>query len=334
MDTINIRVQTDKVLNVEDIPRLKATKNINSIGILKDKSCRLIISIPRTHYLSNAYLVTSEWEVQSALEYVKAELERLGYKIMRMEVTRVEYPFTYIRPVEESFNSHRQVFQLFSMCGDIYGYKAKDFGKGNRRENYLLRNSWIPGRSRSGISIYDQHLKINETERKLRTEKILKDYPDLPSRTRVEISMRYRKILKDRSSLRLNEVKKLSYKVIDEVIFKNIYEAIKLTTKTLTSALKKARVKQGNSFKLATFIRDHKELIFDYTLLREAIKKAYINYEGAKYAYKAAKKELIKLEESEGVFYIGNLKRIENIKKQLKKESRSSTRGSSKAVKG
>ncbi|ADO82684.1 hypothetical protein [Ilyobacter polytropus] len=152
-------------------------------------------------------------------------------------------------------------------------------------------------------------------------KKVLEDFGDLKERTRVEVSIRLRKNRKNFKENMLKEVKFRSFKYLDHIIFNNINKAKQKSILTLSNQLNKWRKEKGDSFRLNTFIEANKDIIYDYSLLREAIKNSYSNSQTAEKTYLKAKKYLLELEERDNTKYINNFKRIDDFKKQIKKEA-------------
>jgi hypothetical protein len=325
-DTIDFKFQTS--IPIEDLD-LKTLKNLSFInkGSRMEQNLYLTLSFPRGYYHNNAKLIKYEEEVQKVLLSMIEGIESLGYEIEKIELMRVDYPFTYYRDPNENFNSHRQIYELFSLCAEEYGWKAKDIGRG-QKETCMLVDTLISGRSRNKITIYNQALRLMETGwNKDIYYKTLMDYPELPNRTRIEVSLRRRKVLKNLKDLKLKEIKELAYGTIEEIIFNQIPKVKDKLIAQLGERLKMERESKGNKFKLESFIlrEENKRLIIDFTIMREAINIAYKNNSSVSTIARRAKKIIIEMEEKEGVFYISNLERIKKIERQLKKERRNST---------
>lgn len=325
MDTIDIKIFTDRDITMEDIEQLKSLKYINSVRLGKNGKI-LQVSFPRYFYLNNAYLITKEREVQEVIKDLIKNIEVLDYALEGVQSLREDYPFTFYRKNGETFSSYAQIWNLFSFCAEIEGWNDIPFGKEDRK-TYIMQDTSINGWSRKKISIYNPASKVLDKEGDKKSENTLKDYPNFEYRTRMEVSLRYRRELDGYKGINLKEIKQKSFNIMEDTIFKNIDEAKEKAESELTKQLMFSREKNGKSFKMGEFIRDNKDSIYDYSILRSAIKKAYENKNSYESACKKSKSILIELEKKFGIFYIGNWKRVGNIKKQLKKEcNRSTTR--------
>ena len=319
MDTVEYLIFLNKALSEEDLQQLKCLGVIKSIRI-SIHGWIIEVIIPRHFFINNAYLITKQKEVNKAMSEVIESIVALGYKIEKIETLRVDYPFTCIRDPQESFNSYRQIWEWFGSASELQKWSVKDTGCKKARETYTMHDTLKLGKSRNKIVIYDQHAKMKQKLSKSLFAKTLEEYPELENRSRIEVVQRHRQVYRG-SYPSLKKIKNRSYEILEEVIFSKLELAKKETIEELTRKLISSRELKANCFRLGEFIRDNKMLIYDYEILRESIKNVY-KESSAKKTYKRAKKILKELEEKEGVFYIGNFKRIEEMKKQLKKENR------------
>lgn len=321
MDTIDLKIFTDNEILEEDLEQLRELKMVNGFKLVRGRKI-FIVSFPRYYFSkSNAYLITKETEVNRVLEELRENVESLGYKIEKEEILRGDYPFTHQRPGIESFMGWGQVWRFLGACGKVEGWTYKEIGQDGEIETLIIQDTLRNGASRERIKIYNQALKL-EVNGEL--EVSLMEFPDLKTRSRIEVSQRIRKNIKSYKGRMLKEIKLSSYQLLENVIFKNIAVAKERNIKELTKALTEWREDKGKAFRLSTFIEANKFKIYDYTLLREAIKRVY-DKRSYQTVYIRSKKYLEALEKRGGIYYLGNLERLEALKREIKKETRAST---------
>ncbi|MGB6129211.1 MAG: hypothetical protein WBG30_10700, partial [Psychrilyobacter sp.] len=240
-----------------------------------------------------------------------------GYKV-EVETLRIDYPFTFIRPGIETFESWGNVHKLLNLCALKYGLKFKEHPSSEGEEGYSTADNFFSHKIK--ISIYNQALKLREKSKFNEYETTREKFNDLEQRTRIEVSNRLR--IKG-SKLSLKNVKNKAYEVIEEVYFNNLDLVLNEKAEKLTKELNEAR--SETKFRIEIFIKDNLSNIYDLDILKKAIKLSYKSPKSAEEVITKSKKILLKVEEKTGIFFIGNLKRVKELKKQLKKEKRSPT---------
>jgi len=321
LDTIDLKVLTNKEILEEDLEQLRELKMINGFKYGVHGKV-FIVSFPRYfYYRSNAYLITKESEVQEVLKELKGSIKALGYQVEKEEILRGDYPFTHNRPGLETFKGWGQIWRFLGLCAEVQGWKYKEIGQDGEIETLIIQDTFRNKASKERIKIYNQALKL-EVNGEL--ELSLKEFPCLDTRSRIEVSQRIRREVKSFKRKILKEIKKTSYDLLEEIVFKSIPAAKERAIKELENLLKEWREEKGSTFRLSTFIEANKFKIYDFTILREAIKRIY---PGGSYrtVSKRAKKCIEEMEKRDGVYYQGNLKRIEQLRKEIKKESKIST---------
>ncbi len=314
MDTVDLMVSTDKDILDFHWEQLRELKNINGIRFRKEGKI-IILSFPRYfYYSSNTYLITKEDEVNEVLDNLVEAVELLGYEIIDICFLRIDYPFSFLRPEGESFESWKQIWAFIGVSSNISGWGCKSYSELEGAESYYFRNP----NSKIRLTIYDQALKVKNSGR---LERALKVFPDLKKRTRIEVSMKVRKNRQRFKGGILKEVKTRAMKALYKIIFRNIEEAKESSRLVITNLLKEWRKEKAHSFRVDTFIEANKHIIYDYVLLREAIISTYSNPKSAEAIYRKARKYLLELEERDGIKYFKNFKRLESLIKILEKEA-------------
>lgn len=316
MDTSDLKIKTIPDLSKKDILKLRKEDYINRWTMGSDYNY-VVLSIPKTYYKNNAYLVTKQAEVKRSMEQLKEIIENKGYQV-EIETLRIDYPFTFIRPGIETFESWDNIHRLLNLCGVKYGLNDKEYLSSKGKEGFCIADNFFNHKIK--ISIYNQALKLREKGKFSEYETTIKKFNDLEQRTRIEVSNRLR--IKG-AKLSLKNIKTKAYEVLEEIYFNNLDLVLNEKIEELTNNLNKAREKE--KFRIDKFIERNLKNIYDFEILKRAIKLSYENYHTIKSTITKSKKIILEIEEETGVFYVGNIKRVKELKKQLKKEKRSPT---------
>lgn len=321
MDTIDLKILTHREILEEDLEQLRELKMVNGFkyGV---RGKIFIVSFPRYYfYKSNAYLITKEREVQKVLKELRDNIQGLGYQVEKEEILRGDYPFTHYRPNFETFKGWGQIWRFLGVCAEVQGWKHKEIGQDGDIETFIIQDTLRNKASKERIKIYNQALKL-EVNGEL--ELSLIEFPGIETRSRIEVSQRIRKDVKSFKGKVLKEIKKSSYDLLEEVIFKNVPIAEERAVKELEKLLKEWREEKGSAFRLSVFIEANKFKIYDYVILREAIKRSY-GKNSCWNITRRAKEYLLEIEGREGLYFLDNLKRLKELRKGIKKEFKVST---------
>ena len=284
------------------------------------------ISYPRYFYGNNAYLIkTSDecFEVQE--DFVKALRHSLFTKLQEIELTRLDIPFTYVMDRGERFPNFSN---LFKVMGEVYYYKNSN-GRPKafidliteEKESIIFTDSKTSSAYNSKVTIYDQYLNL---ERKLPArefEKALDDFNELPYRMRIEVSKRIRRkgySLEEFADADLFEHYKEEYK---KYIFENLLNFRKIEilyekqAQELSKRLKKEIKSRGFSY--GHFILMEEKYIYDYEILRKAVKLAIENRKTRENAITTIKKILSKYEDENRKIVLKVFKRLEEIEEMI-----------------
>lgn len=325
MDTLDIRIETTPPMELADIKHLKKNKIINKF-VIGEIDNHIVLSVPNHYFSNNAYIVRTEKELSMVLKHMEMIIINQGYKIDKIHTKRIDLPFTTIREEKETFESWQQVYKLFSLSSEKYGYITKYICGNDGLETIYFKDR--PTKCRTQIIIYNQSKRLKDHCTIQEYDHTISSFRDLKQRTRTEVSFRKRTEL---DKLNLKESKEKAYQIIEHVFFNNLEQVIEETIKKLSYRLMEARKEEN--FRLLTFILKNQTFIYDFNILKEAIKNNYENKLTAKAVISKSKKILKGMEEEQKIFYIGNLKRIGEYLKQLKKEKRSPTSRTSNKIK-
>lgn len=203
MDTIDLKLTTKFEIPTEKLESLKD----NNLWISKYKVYHIIkkseyfykfvISFPKFFHNTNSYLITTQKEVDKVLNLFYSYISK--YDIISCNLTRVDYPFTYIMPEEIEFTEYYNLFRFLSQstlnnnsCKIKNGkYFASLFNK--KKETFIFADAKDVSKGNNKIVIYNQYLCKKE---KLEEHDFLKDlskFPNLKRRMRIEVRLKKNK---------------------------------------------------------------------------------------------------------------------------------------------
>ena len=295
MDTIEISLRIIKELSIMLIERLR--RDINSLvspygytfcDVLEVSSTgNLIIKIsyPRYFFGNNAYLITKRSECFEVQKYfVDNIMEDPYWKdiIGEINLLRVDIPFTYQMRDNEEFNSYENVFQI---CAIVYN-KTKNKARPKAFIDMIDRkletviysdNGKSDKSSNNKLMIYNQYLNLNQKLDEEVFEDTLETYEDLPYRIRMEVSkrIRLRKSFDNEEFSNLDILgsyfedykKYILYYALNKDKIDKLYDE---RTKELAEILRERRA-LGN-FNYEVFVLQNLDFIYDYEILRRALR--------------------------------------------------------------
>lgn len=342
MDTIQVSIKLNenniKKLtheNIQEIRRfINGIKNLEGYHYCKFLELSSVnnivvkISYPRFFEHVNAYLISDSQECLRVQDHFSLRISNhpLLYGSV-IYLNRVDIPFTFIMGPNYDFNSYKKVYQVFN-----YVYKRK-----NRRASpkafmdieefkvETLTYADTPGISanNSKIMIYDQYKNI---ETKTRDREALNnletEYGDLSRRMRIEVSKRIK-----RKGFTVEEfsqfdifgeyfVKHKNYlleNILDLNEVDNFYneKAIDLANRLL-------EYKEGsNFFTYENFIYREIEHIYDYEIIRRALKICIDNINTRENAITTIRKVLKDYQLNENIIVMETYKNIIEIRKAI-----------------
>lgn len=350
MDTVQMDlifkkgIEFNKKEEKEIIKRLSELSSFyghNYCDILKDinygKETKVIVklSYPRFYFGNNAYLINSFKECKEVQKHFVSQLQedKLLKNIEKIKVTRIDIPFTYMMKKNYYFYNYTNVYKILAL---VFSEKYRNVRSksiidtiSRKEETVIYSDTKNISAYNTKITIYNQILNLESKDGKyINIKKILKIYPKLPQRMRIEMSKRI-----NRKAMSLKEFKKYDFflkysekykEELDKVMFNEnlINEIYNQKIKILTEILKEYKKSKGKKFTYENFILDKKEDIYDYEILKEAIKKSIINKKSQENAMMTVRKVFKELEKNDGRITIGVRKILKEIKKTIDKSFR------------
>lgn len=311
MDTIsiNLYVNKDKRLTstelkdlAEDIAKFKSTEGYRYItlnSVSKGDRVSFKLTYPRFYDGNNAFIIRSKKMCIKLQEHFIKCLCDFGYDkyFTKVEVIRVDIPFTFYMEENKTFNSY---FNLFVLFADIYEYESTrrssitvERTRTREKETVYYADTPVVSNYNSRIVIYNQNLNIklkytsDDNDEQLTYENVLWRHPDLPKRIRIEVSKRVKRHpipLYDFAKLDILETYYENFKtyLLDNIFDLNILDKVtEDRIETLTIKFNKRRDNKG--FNFGKFILQEQVDIRDYKSLRLAMKKSLknpISYKG------------------------------------------------------
>ncbi|WP_338964172.1 hypothetical protein [Fusobacterium nucleatum] len=324
MDTISIKLEySDKYkIYLNELESIK--RNLNSfkseygytyIDVLEsNEKCMIIkISYPRFFKGNNAFLITKISECLEVQEYFVQQLKLYGYInfFPNINLIRVDIPFTYYMKGEEDFCYYQNIFKIFA-----YIYKKNKLNASpkaiqdilsGKQETLYYTDTKVIANYNSRIMIYNQDLNISD-KYKDTYQNIIKEFPDLKKRIRIEVSKRIKKasiFIKDFANFNILGHYFSSFKkyLLDNLINTDDLEIIyREKVEELTNLLIQEREKRN--FTYEAFLLEYINDIWDYEILRRAVKKATANVKTYENAITSIRKILKKYEERNSVMIL------------------------------
>lgn len=345
MDTMQLGLMFDEDIDISRREQQRIQNKIESIqSPIGNMFCDVIkfstisnkviikVSFPRYFYHNNAYLVESSEECFKVQKTLIKELKKsFGEDLKTISVERIDIPFTYIMDKNCAFTDYNNIYKVAAL---IFGIKHKksvsksiiDTITEDRETITYADTTTISGYNKK-VMIYDQYLnlktKLGKHSREFKDT--IKDFPELKRRMRIEVSKRTPRIpisLKEFSKYDFfkdssEKYKKLLLKeLLNNESLENIYEK---EIKKLSKILKKYREKKGKRFKYENFIMVEMKNIYDYKILRGALKVILKNNKSLENGVSQVRRILKELEEEDGLKILEVKKEIKKIRKTIKK---------------
>lgn len=325
MDTISIKLEySDKYkIYLNQLESIK--RNLNSfkseygytyIDVLEsNEKCMIIkISYPRFFKGNNAFLITKVSECLEVQEYFIQQLKSYGYInfFPNINLIRVDIPFTYYMKEEEDFCHYQNIFKIFA-----YIYKKNESNASpkaiqdilsGKQETLYYADTKVIANYNSRIMIYNQDLNISD-KYKDTYQNIIKEFPDLKKRIRIEVSKRIRRKPMGISTFAKFDIFSLYFPRFKRYLLDNLLNIddleifYKKKIEELTNLLVEEKEKKRN-FTYEAFLLEHIHDIWDYEILRKALKKAIPNVKTYENAITAIRKILKKYEERNSIMIL------------------------------
>ena len=303
-------------------------------------------SYPRFFSKTNAYLVKTKeecirvhkkfigeiWsEVSLMTEIRRNEKIELGDWIknnLRIKLTRVDVPFTYVMEDTESFKSYQTVYKVLEEIFKIKNKKCvpKEIKGNGEIQTIVLSNTANPNDYNSKLTIYNQAQKFKDYYKEKYPsllESIYKENIDLEQRIRMEVSKRV-----NRKEFTLKEfedfdifteyVKPYAKYILDNIFDDEVLEKVKEQQVALLKE-KLIAERKKNNFSYENFIFYNHSFIYDWDILRQAIMETSSNENSGYQGTSTAKKILAKLGRDRDIIYFGVFKKIKDMKKMISK---------------
>lgn len=336
MDTISIKINFKKELNISDIKWLensingfRSQYNFTFCDVLEFKGNTAIVKISYPRYFkgSNAFLISSPQEcleVNSTL-YNALTYKELQYEILDIELIRVDIPFTYTMSNNEFFHNYKNIYKIFAEV-----YERKNINAcpkmisqiiSENPETLIYSNTKVSGNYNSKVQIYNQYQNLCDKNEDESFRKIIEVYPDLSKRIRMEVSKRI-----NRNSFTLEQFgnydihsdyydkhrKYLLDNFFDMSLIDAIYEelAIELSNK-LESAISET------TFKYEVFLLYNLKNMYDYKILRRALELKISNKKTLESAVTRVRKILEGYEKNEEIIVLDTYKHIKKMYEQF-----------------
>lgn len=296
VDTIESKLITIGDINIEEmdnlkqhISELKSPLGYRYCDILeesrnKDRGLIIKISYPRYFYGSNAYLVTTKYECfEVQKHFIDSIMEDTFFSqiVAGIQLTRVDIPFTYYMNKVLDFHSYVNVYRIFAEVYNNIKENARakgyvDLLDGKYETVIYSDNGKTDKSSNNRLMIYNQYQNL---KCKLGDDDITEieiKYPDIKRRMRLEVAKRIR-----RKEFSLEKFKNLdilgeyfeeyrSY-ILENVLNEKEIEAFyNKKVEELVNKLIKERA--YGKFKYEVFILKNFQSIYDYEILRRALK--------------------------------------------------------------
>lgn len=295
-DTIQVKVTLKKDIDMEEmdffkghIVSLRSPNGFKYCDILeesrnKTRGLNIKISYPRYFNGNNAYLITKKHECFEVQEHFIDSIvnDTLFKQIVRsIELARVDIPFTYYMKEDMDFHSYVNIYRIFakvynSKKGNARPKSIIDIIKGTYETVVYSDNGKSDKSSNNKLMIYNQYLNLRNKLEERNMVEVEKKYPDLKRRIRLEVSKRIR-----RKEFTLEKFKSFDilgeyfeeYKsyILENVLNEKEIEAFyNKKVEELVNKLIKERA-YGN-FKYEVFILKDFQSVYDYEILRRALK--------------------------------------------------------------
>ena len=302
---------------------------------VNDNYLNVILSYPKYFYFTNAYLISRNEECLEVnnhfINYIRNYIVQstginssyyLNYfeNNIGITITRVDTPFTYFMNAGETFHSYKNVYKIL---GNIYSYNNSNCNPKNYNnflkneiETLIFTDTANVRAFNSKITIYNQFNKMADYYQNNSNVfgKIIKDYPDLQSRIRIEISKKIRRKSFSPEEFRTFSIFEYVYKFADYAL-ENMFNG---TILNLILVQQKEKLKNllmyekqvNNNFNYKNFVINNLEEIWDYEILRQAIMETSNTCDSGYQACSTARSVLLETWQDKGIIFFGVIKKI------------------------
>lgn len=303
-------------------------------GVIYGNETKVIVklSFPRFYFENNAYLISTYSECREVQKHFVEQLQKNKFlkKVKAIKITRVDIPFTYLMKEDKEFHNYSNVFKILASAftkrySRVEGKSVVDTKK-KKEQTVTFTDAPVASAYNTKIMIYNQKLNLDsKLKEEIDLRKTLEKFPDLPRRMRIEMSKRINRkemSLKDFQKFELFEEYSNKYKkelknlLFDEELLDGVYEE---EVEKLAEILEEERKFQKKRFTYKNFLSEYVEDIYDYRILRGAVKSIIFNESTKESAITEIRKELKSSEERKGLIVIGVRDIVEDIADTIKK---------------
>ena len=342
MDTIQISIvlSEEKLKEVTHADLQDAAKYINEIkskygyrycdclDISNSGNLIVKISYPRFFKGVNAHLISTSTECnQVHWDFCFNIYKHPLMHDAEIELSRVDIPFTFMMTKDYNFNSYRKVYQVLD-----YVYRKKNI-KSNPKaytnvskytpETIIYADTPTIAKYNQKIMIYDQFNNLKaKTEDESRFFEITAEYKGLSKRMRIEVSKRInRKSFSIQEFIEFNIFKEYSKKY-KKYLLDNLFDLDEVDIFYEESAIKLAKRllnyrKQVSNFIYEAFIYREIEHIYDYEIIRRALKICIDNPKTREKAITVIRKVLMAYQLDENIIVMDTYETIEQMREVI-----------------
>ena len=286
------------------------------------------LSYPRFYAGINDFLITTRQECLIVQEYFANILAHMPYlnNIVAIDLMRVDIPFTYLMSYSESFWEYKNIFKVFAMVYNRINKNSSSKGiidiESERFETLTYADTKCISAYNRKVLIYDQYKNMEvKTSEESDFNTILEQYPDLSKRIRLEVS----KLIK-RKPFTVEQFAKFdilgayleSFKkeILENLMNRGMIEMIyNETAKILVDTLERERRRLG--FNYEVFILRNLPKIYDYEVLRRALRINIPNIKTREGAITTVRRILNEYQTKEGIIIIDTYKQLELIRNYI-----------------
>ena len=342
MDTIQVSIilneEKIKGLNPFDLQRVRKDINgiISSYGhrycdcleISKNTNFIVKISYPRFFAGTNAFLISNK--TQCAQVQWDFSLNLNNHPILfdaKIKLDRVDIPFTFMMGLNYDFNSYRKVYQVLD-----YVYRKKNLNSNSMAytnvaeyEPATIIYSDHPQRAKYNkrVMFYDQYSNLeSKTEDREKFNDTVLEYDGLSRRMRIEMASRIRRVAISIQefpdypifSTYLPQFKEhILYSLFDLNEVNNFYneKSVELANKILRYR------EETTNFLYETFIYREIKHIYDYEVIRRALKICIDNIKTREKAITVIRRVLFNYQLNENVIVMDTYNTIVEMKEVI-----------------
>lgn len=300
MDTIEISLAINDNLEMifinlleQKINNLKSPNGFTFCDVLNySTKGNLIIKISYPRYFcgNNAFLITKRSQCFEVQKHFAKHIMEDGYfkeVIGELKILRVDIPFTYYMNKGKTFSSYENIYRIFAFVynnlkEDAIPKAFIDMILNNMETIIYSDNGKSDKSSNNRLMIYNQYANLKSKLKKEVFEEILVKYDDLPYRIRMEVSKRIRlRIDFNSQTFSTYDILGHYFEEYKKYILKYVLNKEKIEelynnwAEYLARLLKEERTL--TTFNYETFLLKNLSLIYDYEILKRALKSGIDN---------------------------------------------------------